>query len=95
MRLVLIWEFKKDIISTIVLEAVIVKKVVAIVLLSLQERKRLSLKPGVEAELEQDIVVKVAGVILHLVDLLEDTILERLFVKRPEILLMAIRILYV
>jgi hypothetical protein len=95
MRLVRIEEFKKSTTSTIVLEDAIVKKVVQILLLFLQERKRLSLKPGVEAEQVQDIVVKVVGVILHLVDLLEDIIHERLFVPKPEILLMVIRMLYV
>jgi hypothetical protein len=95
MRLVQIWEFKKSTISTIVLEDAIVFRVVPILLRFLQERERLSLKPGEAVEQVQDIVVKVATVILHLVDLQEDTILERLFAKKREILLMAMYIRYV
>jgi hypothetical protein len=81
------WEFKKSTTLMIVLEAAIVWWDAPILLLLLQERKRLSLKPGAVAEQVQDIVVTVAGVIFSLVAVMEDSILERLFVKMQDILL--------
>tara|TARA_B100000809_G_C14776966_1_gene401550 strand:+ start:270 stop:431 length:162 start_codon:yes stop_codon:yes gene_type:complete len=53
------------------------------------------LKPGVVVEPVPDIVVRVAGVIWHLVEVMEAFMLERLFVEITAIMLMAIRTAYV
>jgi hypothetical protein len=73
-------EFKKEIFTMIVQEAVGVSRVVTLLGKFLKQRKRLCLKPGEVAELVLDIVVIVVIAIWHLVDQMEDFMLERLSV---------------